>query len=63
MLFDTAADGGVRMSAEWISHARLKEALLNEQGFASKQLHAQLYRGLFRDIDFREDEYRRLADD
>jgi para-nitrobenzyl esterase len=51
MLFDTAADGGVRMSTEWISHAALKQAVLNERGFADQKLHARLYRGLFGDSD------------
>jgi para-nitrobenzyl esterase len=61
MVFDTAADGGVRMSADWISRAALKQAVLSERGFAHKELHAQLYRGLFRGVDFRDDEYRMLG--
>jgi para-nitrobenzyl esterase len=60
MVFDTAADGGVRMSGEWVSRAALKRAVLQERGFSSKQLHARLYRGLFEGSDFRDEEYREL---
>jgi len=60
MLFDTAADGGVRMSSESINQAVLKETVLQERGFSSKQLHARLYRGLFEGNDFCDDEYRKL---
>jgi para-nitrobenzyl esterase len=63
MLLDTAADGGVRMSPERVSHASLKQAVLNERGFEQHELHAQLYRGLFRGIDFSDDEYRALGGD
>ena len=61
MLFDSAADGGVRMSAERIDHDALKRAVLEEQGFLSPGLHAQLYRGLFAASGFDETEYRKLT--
>jgi para-nitrobenzyl esterase len=51
MILDTAADGGVRMSAEWISHSSLERAVQNESGFSSKELQARLYRGLFPDAE------------
>lgn len=47
IIFDTAADGGIRMSSDRITHAALKQAVLEERGFVSTELHARLYRGLF----------------
>lgn len=60
LVLDTAADGGVRMSSECVSHQTLKRAVLDERGFTRKELHAQLYRGLFRDLDWSEEDYRAL---
>jgi hypothetical protein len=61
LVLDTASDGGIRMSAERVTHASLKQAVLEESGFESAGLHAQLYRGLFTGSAFREEEYRRLG--
>jgi para-nitrobenzyl esterase len=60
MLLDTAADGGVRMSAEFVTQETLKRAVLNERGFETPGLHALLYRGLFQGAAFRADEYERI---
>jgi para-nitrobenzyl esterase len=60
MVLDTAADGGVRMSSERVDHETLKQAVLRERGFASQQLHGRLYRGLFENNGFSEDEYLKL---
>jgi para-nitrobenzyl esterase len=61
IVLDTEADGGIRMSPERVTHESLREALLNETGFETPGLHAQLYRGLFSGSAFREEEYRRLG--
>ena len=61
LLLDTPADGGVRMSSERVTHASLKQAVLEESRFETPGLHAQLYRGLFSGSAFRDEEYRRLG--
>jgi len=63
LVLDTAADGGVRMSSERVHHGALKQAVLQERGFTSKHLHARLYRGLFENNGFQEEEYLRLRGD
>ena len=60
MIFDTAADGGVRMSSEGITGPALKNAVLDERRFEQRALHARLYRALFQGRAFDEAEYRRL---
>jgi hypothetical protein len=61
LVLDTAADGGVRMSSERVTHASLKQAVLDERGFVTPGLHATLYRGLFSGSAFRDEEYQRLG--
>jgi para-nitrobenzyl esterase len=61
LLLDTAADGGVRMSTERVTSESLKRAVLSERGFERPQLHAQLYRALFRGSAFRADEYQSVG--
>jgi para-nitrobenzyl esterase len=51
MVFDTAADGGVRMTSERIDRDKLERELREETGFINASLHAQLYRGLFPGAD------------
>ena len=60
LLLDTAADGGVRMCSERVDRSSLRAAVLEENGFVNKGLHAQLYRGLFQGSGFDEAEYQRL---
>jgi para-nitrobenzyl esterase len=62
MVFDTAGDGGVRMSAESVTAAAIKSAVLEERGFEQPELHARLYRELFPGRAFDETEYKRLVE-
>ncbi|HET8931986.1 MAG TPA: carboxylesterase family protein [Polyangiales bacterium] len=47
MIFDTDADGGIRLSAEQLTLEGLKHALLTDSGFHDRALQAQLYREVF----------------
>ncbi|HKU40931.1 MAG TPA: carboxylesterase family protein [Polyangiales bacterium] len=60
MVFDTVADGGVRMSSESITRVALKQGVLEECAFAQPELHPRLYRELFHGRAFEEAEYRKL---
>ena len=61
MIFDTAADGGVRMSAEGITGPALKSAVLDERRFEQPEMLARIYRALFQGRAFDEAEYGRLV--
>jgi para-nitrobenzyl esterase len=61
MIFDTAADGGVRMSAEGITGPALKTAVLEERRFEQAGLHARLCQTLFQSRAFDEAGDRRLV--
>jgi para-nitrobenzyl esterase len=47
MLLDTAADGGVRMSPESVTHESIRQALHEDTSFQAPALHARLVRSLF----------------
>jgi len=61
IVLDSASDGGIRMSSEEVTEVSLKQALLEEQTFKSRQLHSSLYKALFagRSV-WREEEYQAL---
>jgi para-nitrobenzyl esterase len=47
ILFDSASDGGIRMSSEEVTEERLKNALRNDQGFQDPRLRQRLEKALF----------------
>lgn len=61
LVLDTPRDGGIRMSAETITHGDLKRALEEERGFHDPRLQLRLYKALFYAIDWQEERYRALA--
>ncbi|MDA8140507.1 MAG: carboxylesterase family protein [Desulfobacteraceae bacterium] len=47
ILFDSATDGGIRMSCEEVTAQSLKTALVNDKSFKDRQLQSTLFKALF----------------
>jgi para-nitrobenzyl esterase len=63
IIFDTPADGGIRMSSESITLEGLKEDLVNETGFTTQEQHCGMYVQLFAGTALWDgDEYLNLGD-
>jgi para-nitrobenzyl esterase len=63
ILLDTNADAGIRMSAETVSVAQLKQRLLHDTTIVDQKERCGLYANLFRDEEFDEQEYLTLGSD
>ncbi len=62
IIFDTASDGGIRMSSEEITEETLKQALLNDREFKDQAIHCDIYKALFRGkAAWSRDEYENLG--
>jgi para-nitrobenzyl esterase len=62
VIFDTEADGGIRMDNFTITHEDLKSRLLSETGFTTQQQHCDMYADLFHGTDLWSDaEYATLG--
>lgn len=47
IIFDSASDGGIRMSSEEITEETLKQSLLNDREFKDQTIHCEIYKALF----------------
>ncbi|MEE9911580.1 MAG: carboxylesterase family protein [Deltaproteobacteria bacterium] len=63
MIFDSAVDGGIRMSSGDVTRDSLRQALLNDREFKDQSIHCEIYQALFRGLAWNEDEYRKLGRD
>ena len=62
IIFDSAADGGIRLSSEEVTAKSLKEAVLGDSAFHDQKLHCELYQALFAgSSDWSDEEYSRLG--
>lgn len=61
IIFDTAPDGGIRMSSEEVTQESIKRTLVNDREFKDQKLHCEIYAGIFRGIAWSDDEYKKLG--
>jgi para-nitrobenzyl esterase len=61
IIFDSASDGGIRMSAEEVTRESLRQALVNDREFKDQSIHCEIYRAIFSGPAWNDDEYQILG--
>ncbi len=62
IIFDTPADGGIRMSSEEVTQESLKQDILNDRTFTDQCNHCKIYKAIFGGKPvWSDEEYRKLG--